>query len=309
MKAHRHAFTPVEPPAVGKRKAVGFTLVELLVVVAIIAVLAALLMPSLKQAVIRARIVACGSNLNQYGAGIYSYSCANNGAVMRMVHQWGNQPYPDYIRFDSRNNPAWAGEWGIEQIKPYIDAHRLMSSGGSDPYAANLSDNKNPIGGIAICPSVDVELMNKFIRLRNFSPGLRPHQFIEFPYFYWGRADIATAAYLRNGAEKELVGRYLQGGKILMTDSLYFDASDWNRADLGAWRYNHGRRGWAFNEEHYLPQDFGVVPNITGINRLFGDGSVSWKTRDQFEYLDRMFDPGNYPIGYIGLNGRDSFYY
>ena len=48
--------------AVPRRRAAGFTLVELLVVVALVAVLLALLMPSLKRARESARRVACLSN-------------------------------------------------------------------------------------------------------------------------------------------------------------------------------------------------------------------------------------------------------
>jgi prepilin-type N-terminal cleavage/methylation domain-containing protein/prepilin-type processing-associated H-X9-DG protein len=49
----------------------GFTLIELLVVIAIIAVLAALLMPALRDAVERGRAMACISNLRQIGVSMY----------------------------------------------------------------------------------------------------------------------------------------------------------------------------------------------------------------------------------------------
>lgn len=60
---------------------VGFTLVELLVVVAIVAVLAALLFPALTIAREHARTTACLSNLRQIGAGFLLYANDHQGHI------------------------------------------------------------------------------------------------------------------------------------------------------------------------------------------------------------------------------------
>jgi prepilin-type N-terminal cleavage/methylation domain-containing protein len=60
----------------------GFTLIELLVVIAIIALLMAILLPSLKKARDQARAIVCQSNLNQWGKIFYLYAHDNDSRFM-----------------------------------------------------------------------------------------------------------------------------------------------------------------------------------------------------------------------------------
>ena len=62
----------------GRRAPHGFTLIELLVVVAIIALLVAILLPSLEKAREQARTVVCASNLKQLGLALAFYLPDNN---------------------------------------------------------------------------------------------------------------------------------------------------------------------------------------------------------------------------------------
>ena len=59
----------------------GFTLVELLVVLAVIAILVGLLLPALASGREKARKTACLSNLRQVGVGIVLYAADNNGYI------------------------------------------------------------------------------------------------------------------------------------------------------------------------------------------------------------------------------------
>ena len=59
----------------------GFTLIELLVVIGILAVLSALLLPSLTSAKQKGKLAGCISNLRQTGFAIHGYASDNDGLI------------------------------------------------------------------------------------------------------------------------------------------------------------------------------------------------------------------------------------
>ena len=92
----------VIPP---RLKPQGFTLVELLVVLGIIAVLAALAFPMASQMINKSRTAKCGHNVSTLIRAIHTYAADNNG----------NLPYSYSI---DQNNPV--GRWWHQDIMPYL---------------------------------------------------------------------------------------------------------------------------------------------------------------------------------------------
>jgi prepilin-type N-terminal cleavage/methylation domain-containing protein/prepilin-type processing-associated H-X9-DG protein len=93
MRSQRTSQLSRRPP----RGRPAFTLIELLVVIAIIALLMAILLPTLARARKHAQGVVCQSNLHQWGTRLATYAVENEG---RLWH-WGHGAYPD----------AWGGWW------------------------------------------------------------------------------------------------------------------------------------------------------------------------------------------------------
>ena len=92
----------------GMRKSLAFTLVELLVVVAIIALLISIMLPSLSRAKAIARMVKCSTNQYAIGRAAHMYAAAYNDFVPR-DSGWSNPPHTAWLFFGARFSPYLGG--------------------------------------------------------------------------------------------------------------------------------------------------------------------------------------------------------
>jgi len=83
----------------------GFTLVELLVVIGIIALLISILLPSLNRARETANRVKCAANLKSIGQALLLYSNENRGAFPRTVYTSGVTVVPTWGTVPTSTNP------------------------------------------------------------------------------------------------------------------------------------------------------------------------------------------------------------
>jgi prepilin-type N-terminal cleavage/methylation domain-containing protein/prepilin-type processing-associated H-X9-DG protein len=249
----------------------GFTLVELLVVVGIIAMLVAILLPTLQRARRQAQIVRCASNLRQWGAALLMYTQDNKGRFPRPFSTSGGAQMFPYTCPVVSEQWWWAGAdpggFSLERLSPYV---------------SSINPQRHVLEKIWRCPGADSELSD-VIDTDNVSYWTS-YGFVQLDYMYFGNPAPAgrwtrwnptgtppTFGVASN--PEELVTDRLDANRLWMSDLMF----RWGSTTPIQWSYNHGLTSPA---RHGRTNDF--QPNISGMNQLFGDGHVTWKPRAAF---------------------------
>ncbi len=145
-----------QPTAQPRRRTTGFTLVELLVAIAIIGALVALLLPAVQAAREAARRVQCMNNLKQTSLAILDYEQATKvlpaaGAFDAVEKSMKYQSIGQYFRVDLRSgtDQSW-----VVSILPFMEQQQLASQ--FDPRrhaAANATQPKAAQPATLLCSS------------------------------------------------------------------------------------------------------------------------------------------------------------
>jgi len=127
-----------------RRAEKGFTLIEVLVVVAIIALLVAILIPSLKAARRQARIVQCAAHLRVIGQALVFYLEANDdtmpggGNSFELIHKYVQKVAPG-----TRPELAPSGSGA-----PYVNIEWYLCPGDSFYHTTNQVEHTMPDGSL-----------------------------------------------------------------------------------------------------------------------------------------------------------------
>lgn len=142
----------------------GFTLIELITVVAVIAILAAILIPVVAQMRAQANLVNCSSNLRQLHTAAMSWSTENDGLVIPSLDRrkgengenWpklllGVMAYPNWDEFrvalacneyeGNRNGTFWMLGYALNETPAYLGDSSDLPKGQTKRQLSRIDDD------------------------------------------------------------------------------------------------------------------------------------------------------------------------
>jgi prepilin-type N-terminal cleavage/methylation domain-containing protein/prepilin-type processing-associated H-X9-DG protein len=280
----------------GQDHSTGFTLVELLVVIGIIAVLVSILLPAMGRAREQARRTQCASNMRQVGLAVINFAGTNRG----IMPTFNPITYRQSPGSGQTYNPGfWDNETLVDPLRKFGLQTSFLRCPSGDIYA-DLADATNTIPDeIPYLWPAGKEFAGDWTGNYVYLVGLAEDASPTYPNGWNCAANVTGGNPVwydtnRSAASPKLVKN--KPDKIIMADqTVWFDDKG------GKFYMNHQKRG---------ARTTGIPPvslqSVAGGNRLFVDGHVSWVTpgemsQDSSSEATKKYQ-GRY--GYVGGNRR-----
>jgi prepilin-type N-terminal cleavage/methylation domain-containing protein/prepilin-type processing-associated H-X9-DG protein len=249
-----------------RKPVVGFTLVELLVVIGIIAVLISILLPSLSKAKEAANRAKCLANLRQIGHGMRFYAQDNKDQV----------PLCSYQNFGGHTFYVWLNDrphgWGILTLKNW---QGTGGTGTFQPYGYASPE-------ILYCPSVNDPRFQYNSQVNAFKPW-NPNR-VRSSYMMRATDNVGRPIQLRGDVHPWFNGPHVRYGyNQVNTDTIPATVTGMGSIGGAVTKFpllSKFRSSWAVASDMIGSNWIGGT-HKSGINALFADGSASWQAKEK----------------------------